>query len=124
MITDTILGIISAGLPLLVIGALVLRKMPAVLAFYVALLAVGIGYLATTGAMQDVGVKVRPHIPASLLQATSAPAPAPKPAAPAPAPSTAAEKPAETPPASPPAAPAPAPSPAPAPAPSPAPANP
>lgn len=67
MIDDLVLGIIAAGVPLLIIGAIALRKLPAVLAFYVALLAVGLGYLGTTGAMKDVGAKVRPHIPAGFL---------------------------------------------------------
>lgn len=136
MITDTVLGLIAAGVPLLLVGALLLRKKLAILAFYVVLLAVGFGYLSTTGAIHDIGAKVRPHIPASLLshQAATPPAKpaAAKPAAPAPAQAmkpidpAPAMKPAETPAAAPAeAAPAqPAPAPAPAPTPAPAPANP
>ena len=122
MINDVTLGIIAAAVPLLIIGFLALRRLPAIFAFYVALLAVGIGYLTTTGAVKEFGHKVRVTLPAGLLpehkakkeaeepakpvEEAPAMAPAaPQPAAPEPAPAPA---PAEAPPASPPA-PAPAP---------------
>ena len=136
---DTTLGIIAAAVPLLVIGFFVLRRMPWILAFFVGLVAVGIGYLHTTGATRDIGHQVRAVLPAGILpehkQAkeetapaegaamkaeTPAPAPAaePAPAVPAATPAPAAELA--------PAAPAatPAPESTPATPPAPAPANP
>ena len=41
MINDTALGLIVAAVPLLIIGFLALRRLPAVFAFFVVLLAVG-----------------------------------------------------------------------------------
>ncbi len=111
MIDDLWLGVIAAGLPLLVVGAIALRRMPAILAFYLALVVVGLGYLTTTGTMTDIGAKVRPHVPAKLLgMVTPAPTPTPVPA----------DSPVTPAPTAAPAAPAPAATPAPTPAPAPA----
>lgn len=110
---DTTLGIVSIAVPLFVIGFFALRRLPWIFAFFVALLAVGVGYLHTTGATRDIGHTVRASLPAGLVPghkaaeetapaaegaAMKAETPTPPPAAPA----------AETPPAS---APAPAPAP-------------
>ena len=129
MINDTALGLIVAAVPLLIIGFLALRRLPAVFAFFVVLLAVGLGYLETTGAVRDFGHKVRATLPAGMLPAhkstppsdastTTAPtdAPAMAPAEPAPAPTPPAAEPAPAP-----ANPPPSNEPAPA---TPAPANP
>ena len=97
MINDTALGFIVAAVPLLIIGFLALRRLPAVFAFFVVLLAVGLGYLETTGAVRDFGHKVRATLPAGMLPAhkstppsdastTTAPAMAPAEPAPAPTP--------------------------------------
>jgi hypothetical protein len=64
---DSTLGIIAAAVPLIVIGFFVLRRLPWILAFFVALVAVGIGYLETTGAMKDFGHQVRANLPAGLI---------------------------------------------------------
>jgi hypothetical protein len=64
---DTTLGIIAAAVPLLVIGFFALRRMPWIFAFFIALVAVGIGYLETTGAMRDIGHQVRVALPAGIL---------------------------------------------------------
>lgn len=64
---DTTLGIIAAAVPLLVIGFFALRRMPWIFAFFVALVAVGIGYLHTTGATGDIGHQVRAALPAGIL---------------------------------------------------------
>ena len=69
MINDTALGLIVAAVPLLIIGFLALRRLPAVFAFFVVLLAVGLGYLQTTGAVRDFGHKVRATLPAGMLPA-------------------------------------------------------
>ena len=94
MINDTALGLIVAAVPLLIIGFLALRRLPAVFAFFVVLLAVGLGYLETTGAVRDFGHKVRATLPAGMLpahkstppsDASRTTAPAMAPAEPAPA---------------------------------------
>jgi outer membrane biosynthesis protein TonB len=140
MINDTTLGLIVAAVPLLIIGFLALRRLPAVFAFFVVLLAVGLGYLQTTGAIRDFGKEVRATLPAGMLpdrreakpaadtSTTTTPteAPAMAPAEPAPAPTPPAAEPAPEPtpaPETPPASTEPAPT-TPAPAPAPAPANP
>jgi outer membrane biosynthesis protein TonB len=64
---DTTLGIIAAAVPLIVIGFFALRRLPWIFAFFIALVAVGIGYLETTGAMKEVGHKVRAELPAGML---------------------------------------------------------
>jgi len=51
----TYIGLIVLGIPLLVGGMLLLRGNRPVLLFYVALLAVALGYLAATGALADIG---------------------------------------------------------------------
>jgi hypothetical protein len=126
-IGNTLLGLLTLVIPLLLIGIIALRRLPWILAFFVALVAVGAGYLHTTGGLKDIGRQVRTYVPAGILAERKAPAPeatapaAPPAEAPAMAPAT---PPAEAP-AMAPAAPAPAAAPpAPAPAPTPAPANP
>jgi hypothetical protein len=113
MISNTVLGLISLGVPLLIIGFLALRRLPWVFAFFLALLAAGLGYIHSTGAARDIGRKVRAELPAGMLPErnaepaagnTAAPA-SPPPEAPAMAPAPTTPAPATTPP---PAAPAPA----------------
>jgi hypothetical protein len=71
--------------------------MPWILAFFVALVGVGIGYLHTTGATRDIGHQVRAALPAGILPEhkkaaeESAPAPAEAPAMKAETPPPAAE---------------------------------
>ena len=121
-INDTTLGLVSAAVPLLIIGFLILRRLPWIFAFFVALLAVGLGYLETTGAVRDFGHNVRAALPEGVLapkaheaEPASGPAMAPAEEKPAEGPAMApasppAEPPAaatptpETPPATPPAA--------------------
>ncbi len=69
-VNDTTLGLVSAAVPLLIIGFLILRRLPWVFAFFVALLAVGLGYLDTTGAVRDIGHQVRVALPAGVLTRT------------------------------------------------------
>ena len=64
---DTTLGIIAAAVPLVIIGFFALRRLPWVFAFFIALVAVGIGYLQTTGTMKEFGHKVRVSLPAGIL---------------------------------------------------------
>ncbi|AGK59243.1 hypothetical protein HYPDE_37858 [Hyphomicrobium denitrificans 1NES1] len=104
-VNNTVLGLVAAAVPLLIIGFFILRRLPWIFAFFVALLAVGLGYLETTGAVRDFGHKVRTVLPEGVLknrahEAEPAAGPAMAPASPP------AEQPAttETPPANPPAA--------------------
>jgi hypothetical protein len=118
MINDTTLGLIVAAVPLLIIGFLALRRLPAVFAFFVVLLAEALGYLETTGAVRDFGHTVRTSMPAGWLPArhenatkpsdasTTTPAEGPamapaEPAPPATPPPATEPAPAETPPATP-----------------------
>ncbi|WP_423416037.1 hypothetical protein RLW55_07655 [Hyphomicrobium sp. B1] len=64
---DTTLGIIALAVPLIIIGFFALRRLPWVFAFFVALVAVGIGYLHTTGAIKDIGHQVRVALPAGMI---------------------------------------------------------
>jgi hypothetical protein len=80
--TPTIAGVLALALPLLLLGLLFLRRNGVVFLFYVVLCAVGIGYLFTTGALDDIGNQVLDL----ANQATTEKAAEPAPAAPTPAP--------------------------------------
>lgn len=123
-VNNTVLGLVAAAVPLLIIGFFILRRLPWIFAFFVALLAVGLGYLETTGAIREFGHNVRTVLPEGIVKhkaheaepaAGPAMAPAETPAdGPAMAPaSPPAEEPAATPPAAEPATPAPEATPAP-----------
>jgi hypothetical protein len=108
MIGNGLLGLLTLVIPLLIIGIVALRRAPWGLALFVALLAVGSGYLHTTGALKDIGRHVRTYVPAGILAERKPKEPE------ATTPAAAPETPAPTPPAAPPATtPAPEPSPAP-----------
>lgn len=79
--TPTIAGVLTLALPLLLLGILFLRRNGVVFLFFVALSAVGIGYLVTTGAVDEIGTAALDMIG----QATSEKAAEPAPAAAAPA---------------------------------------
>jgi hypothetical protein len=84
---STITGIATLAVPLLLV-ALLFRRSLAILAFYLVLLVVGIGYLTSTGAISDighftlntigVGPADEPVVP-SVPPAEKMPAPAPAP---------------------------------------------
>lgn len=74
--TPTIAGLVGLGLPLAIAGLAFLRGRGAVLALYLALCGVGLGYLTTTGAVDDIGTKFLDVIG----QATAEKGPEPKPA--------------------------------------------
>jgi len=118
-VNNTVLGLVAAAVPLLIIGFFILRRLPWIFAFFVALLAVGLGYLETTGAMRDFGHNVRAVLPEGILkhkahEAEPAAAPAMAPAeAPADGPAMAPASPPAEAPAAEPAAPAPEATPAP-----------
>ncbi len=79
--TPTIAGVLALALPLLLLGLLFLRRNGAVFLFYVALCAVGIGYLVTTGAVDDIGTKVLDLVGQATSEKAAEPA-APAPATP------------------------------------------
>jgi len=67
-VNNTVLGLVAAAVPLLIIGFFILRRLPWIFAFFVALLAVGLGYLETTGAIRDFGHNVRTVLPEGILK--------------------------------------------------------
>ncbi len=73
--TATHIGLLVLGIPGLLIGGLLLQRWRLVLWMYIAALVVGLGYLTTTGAVEDIGNQAMQYIP------TSAPAPAAAPEA-------------------------------------------
>lgn len=75
--TPTIAGLIATGVPLLLVGLAFLRGRGAVLAFYLAACAVGLGYLITTGAIDDIGAKVLELIGQATAEKGAEPAAAP-----------------------------------------------
>ncbi len=91
---ETILGLLVIGVPALLIGGILLGRYRPVFWMYFAALIIGLGYLTTTGAVEDVGKQAVGYIgtpPAETPAATPAPAAAPEPtAAPEPAPAPAA----------------------------------
>jgi hypothetical protein len=70
-------GLLVLGLPLALLGLLFLRRNVPVLVFYLVALAVGMGYLTTTGAVEDIGGAALEK--AGMAADTAAPAPAPAP---------------------------------------------
>lgn len=109
---ETVIGILTIGVPALLVGGILLARYRPVFWMFFAALVIGLGYLTTTGTVDEVGKQAIGYIGTPAPEATPAvaPAPAPEPtpaAAPAPAPE---------------AAPAPAPEAEPAPAPEAAPA--
>ncbi len=78
--TPTIAGLLALGIPLAVIGLFVLRGNRAVSLFYLALCAVGLGYLFTTGAVDDIGTKAMEMAGQATQEKDPGPAPAVVPA--------------------------------------------
>lgn len=119
---ETVVGILAIAVPALLIGGILFGRYRPVFWMFFAALVIGLGYLTTTGTVDDVGKEVIGYIgtppPAVTPAAAPEPAPAPTPAAaPEPAPAPAPE-----PPPAPEAAPTPAPEAAPTPEATPAPA--
>lgn len=75
--TPTIAGLVGLGLPLLIAGFAFLRGRGAVFAFYLAACAVGLGYLFTTGALDDIGAKILELIGQAAAEKSPEPAAAP-----------------------------------------------
>lgn len=80
--TPTIAGVLALALPLLLLGLIFLGRNRAVFLFYVVLCAVGLGYLVTTGAVDDIGTKVLEIIGQATAEKDAGPAPAAPDAAP------------------------------------------
>jgi hypothetical protein len=74
--TPTIAGVLALALPLLLLGLLFLRRNGLVFLFYVALSAVGIGYLVMTGAIDDIGTQVLDLIGQATTEKAAEPVPA------------------------------------------------
>lgn len=117
---ETIFGLLVIGVPALLIGGILLGRYRPVFWMFFGALVIGLGYLTTTGTVNDVGKQAIGYIGTPEPEVTPAAAPEPAPA-PEPTPS-AAPAPAPEPTPAPEAAPAPAPeAPAPTPEPTPAP---
>lgn len=81
--TPTLAGLLALAVPLLLFGLVFLGRNRAIFLFYVVLCAVGLGYLTTTGAVDDVGRIALDKAKEATAEKSAEPAPA---AAPAPAP--------------------------------------
>jgi hypothetical protein len=76
-------GLLTLGVPLALLGLIFLRRNIPVLAFYVVALVVGLGYLTTTGAVDDIGTMAMEKagmVAEKAAETAPAPAPAPAPA--------------------------------------------
>lgn len=60
MTLATLLGVAAIAIPLLIVFWFVFRKQRALWWFACALLVVGLGYLASTGAADDIGRRLAP----------------------------------------------------------------
>jgi hypothetical protein len=80
--TPTLAGLLALGIPLLLLGLLFLRGRLPIFFFYLVLCAVGLGYLVTTGAIDDIGTKVLEMIGQATAEKDPGPAPAAAPATP------------------------------------------
>ena len=83
--TPFVAGLLTLGFPLFLLGLLFLRRTMPVFVFYLVALAVGLGYLTTTGAIDDIGamalekagmVAERDAVPAPAVAPAAVPAPA------------------------------------------------
>ncbi len=77
---ETILGFIALAVPAILIGGIVLGRSKPVLWMYFVAIAVGLGYLYTTGTVDDVGKKAVEYVGTPPTPAPT-PAAAPEPAA-------------------------------------------
>ena len=75
--TPTIAGAIATGVPLLLVGLAFFRKRAAIFAFYLAASAVGVGYLYSTTALDDIGAKALEIAGQVMAEKGAEPAPAP-----------------------------------------------
>lgn len=80
---DLLIGLAATAVPAYVVGYLMLNKNMPVFRMYLAMIAIGLGYLYFTGGLEDIGATFGRHMKESPAAAVSAPAA--KPAAPAPA---------------------------------------
>ena len=70
-------GLLALGLPLVLLGLVFLRRNVPVFVFYLVALAVGLGYLTSTGAVEDVGKLALAKAEALTSGHTAAPAAVP-----------------------------------------------
>lgn len=81
MNTDLLIGLAATAVPAYVVGYLMLNKYMPVFRMYLAMIAIGLGYLYFTGGLEDIGATFGRHM--KETPTVVAPAPATKPAAPA-----------------------------------------
>jgi hypothetical protein len=80
---DLLIGLAATAVPAYVIGYLMLNKNMPVFRMYLAMIALGLGYLYFTGGLEDIGATFGRHVKETPAAAVYAPAA--KPAAPPPA---------------------------------------
>lgn len=73
---ELIVGLLVLAVPLFAVGYLMLRRQAGIFRMYVAMLLIGFGYLAMTGALNDIGRQVLGRAATALPSAPAAPAPA------------------------------------------------
>jgi hypothetical protein len=76
MTTAAIAGLLALATPLILGGLVILRGKGRPLGFYMALIAVGLGYLFATGALDDIGTKVLEMIGTATAEKSPEAAPA------------------------------------------------
>ena len=62
MTIATLIGVAALAIPLLIVFWFLFRRQRAILWFSCALLVVGLGYLASTGAAHDIGQRLVPAV--------------------------------------------------------------
>ena len=71
---ELIVGLLVLAVPLFAVGYLMLRRQAGVFRMYIAMLLIGFGYLAMTGALNDIGRKVLQRGAVAVPAAAPAPA--------------------------------------------------
>lgn len=78
--TPFVAGLLTLGVPLVLLGLILLRRNVPVLVFYFVAIIVGLGYLTSTGAVDEIGEAALEQTGFATDTSGIAPAPAPAPA--------------------------------------------
>ena len=80
---DLLIGLAATAVPAYVVGYLMLNKNMPVFRMYLAMIAIGLGYLYFTGGLEDIGATFGRHVKQAPAAAVTAPAAKPADHAPA-----------------------------------------